>query len=237
VPYALESDGEVIKYFDPLYHVPLEARSTRMDERDNRWVLCKRPFVTAGGELTLSSLDMTYLDSGRFHEAPLQIKANCGVFLMDDFGRQQVAPHALLNRWIVPLEKDVDYLSLNSGQTLEVPFDVLLVFSTNLKPEDLVDEAFLRRIRYKIHVPDPTPDEFEAIFKRVCTANGITYEPTAFNRLTAFYETTALTPRACHPRDIVNQINDIARFYRVQPKLSDQLLDLAIKSYFVRARL
>lgn len=234
LPFALEHDGQVIKFFDPLHHSALEADDGKMDERDRRWVLSKRPFVVAGGEMTLESLDLTYSESGRFHEAPLQLKANCGVFLLDDFGRQQISPRALLNRWIVPLEKGVDYLNLHSGQTLSIPFDQLLVFSTNLEPSSLVDEAFLRRIRYKIHVPNPKPEEFEYIFQRVCAQKNIPYEPSAFKQLERFYKETGLPQRACHARDLIDQLIDIARFQGIEPALSPDLLDLACQSYFVR---
>ncbi len=234
LPHALEHDGQVIKFFDPVYHTALEADDGRVDDRDRRWVLSKRPFVVAGGELTLELLDLTYLESGRFYEAPLQLKANCGVFLLDDFGRQQVSPRALLNRWIVPLEKGVDYLTLHSGQTLAVPFDELLVFSTNLEPRDLVDEAFLRRIRYKIHIPDPGPEEFRAILERVCAAHNLELDERALALLDAYYQEHHLPRRACHPRDLVDQLRDNAHFQGETPRLSPELLRLACQSYFVR---
>jgi predicted ATPase with chaperone activity len=234
LPHALEHDGQVIKFFDPLYHTALEAEDGRMDERDRRWVLSKRPFVTAGGELTLESLDLTWSESGRFHEAPLQLKANCGVFLVDDFGRQQISPRALLNRWIVPLEKGVDYLNLHSGQTVSIPFDELLVFSTNLEPRQLVDEAFLRRIRYKISVPDPSPEQYRSIFQRACSAKGVPFEPSALDRLDVYNEQSGVPRRACHPRDLLDQLLDISRFQGLEPALTPDLLDMAWNSYFVR---
>jgi len=234
LPYALEHDGQVIKFFDPLYHVALEAEDGRMDERDRRWVLSKRPFVIAGGELTLDSLDLTYLEAGRFHEAPLQMKANCGVFLLDDFGRQQISPRALLNRWIVPLEKGIDYVNLHSGQTLSVPFDELLVFSTNLEPRDLVDEAFLRRIRYKIAVPDPTPEDFRLIWERVCANKNLLDSQEALEQVEAFYQRNHIPQRACQPRDLIDQLIDIAVFRGEEPALTPELVDLACSSYFVR---
>jgi predicted ATPase with chaperone activity len=234
LPYALEHDGQVIKFFDPLYHVALESEDGRMDERDRRWVLSKRPFVVAGGELTLDALDLTYLEAGRFHEAPLQLKANCGVFLVDDFGRQQISPRALLNRWIVPLEKGVDYINLHSGQTVAVPFDELLVFSTNLEPRDLVDEAFLRRIRYKIGVPDPTPEGYRDIWERVCAMKNLPENPAAIEQVEAFYRDNNIKQRACQPRDLIDQLIDIAVFRGEPPELTEELIDLACSSYFVR---
>jgi len=234
LPHAIEHDGQVIKFFDPLYHQALEADDGRMEERDRRWVLSKRPFVVAGGELTLDSLDLTWLESGRFHEAPLQLKANCGVFLLDDFGRQQASPCVLLNRWIIPLEKGVDYLNLYTGQTLAVPFDELLVFSTNLEPRELVDEAFLRRIRYKINVPDPTREEFRDIFLRVTASKRMDFTDEALEQIEEFYAENNISRRSVHPRDLIEQLIDIARFQGLEPALTPELIDLACNSYFVR---
>ena len=171
---------------------------------DNRWQLCRRPAVVVGGELTLETLDLIYSETARFYEAPFQVKANGGMLLIDDFGRQKVHPTDLLNRWIVPLEKRVDFLTLHTGKKFEIPFDQLVVFSTNLDPKELVDEAFLRRIKYKIEVGNPDEESFREIFRRVCEAAGIPYVEQAVTYLFEhYYKPRNMELRACHPRDLV----------------------------------
>ena len=185
--------------------------------------------------MTLDSLDLTFDDVSKVHEAPFQMKANGGMFLIDDFGRQQVRPRDLLNRWIVPLEKRTDFLTLRTGRQIEIPFEELIVFSTNLEPRDLVDEAFLRRIRYKIEISDPSYDEFREILKAVCKARKIPYDDQGVvYLLREHYMKSERRLRACHPRDIVDELLDIASYREVEPKLSTELLDLAVKSYFVK---
>ncbi|MBI5305812.1 MAG: ATP-binding protein [Chloroflexi bacterium] len=246
VPYAINVDGHVIKVFDELHHrvVPEkedndadDTPGLRKGERyDKRWVLIRRPMITVGGELMLESLDLSYDDTTKFYEAPYQLKANGGVFLIDDFGRQQMSPHALLNRWIVPLEKRVDFLTLVTGRKIDVPFDTLVIFSTNLNPEQLVDEAFLRRIRYKISIPDPTWEDYREIFKRVCTAKGVQYSEDGLRHLVMeHYIKTKRKPRAVHPRDIIDELVDIARFRNVLPAMSKELLDLSCNTYFIKS--
>jgi MoxR-like ATPase len=201
---------------------------------DRRWVLSRRPVVVAGGELNMASLDLVYNEDSKYYEAPLQMKANAGLFLIDDFGRQQMRPRDLLNRWIVPLEKRVDYLTLHTGKKIEVPFDQLIIFSTNIEPKQLVDEAFLRRIRYKVEVPNPSPAEFREIMRRVCKAKGVPYSDDGLRYLLeAEYGKRKLELRAVHPRDLIDQLVDIARFSRTQPIMSRELLAAAAKSYFV----
>src|SRR5438093_1322687 len=164
IPYALEHDGQVIKLYDSTFHAALENDDRRtLDSIDRRWVRSRRPVVVVGGELTMQALDLVYSDTSKFYEAPLQLKANCGMFLIDDFGRQQMSPRDLLNRWIVPLEKREDYLNMQTGQELTVPFDQLIIFSTNLEPANRVAEAFLRRLRFKIEVAKPTIVDYEKI--------------------------------------------------------------------------
>ncbi|HEY6074692.1 MAG TPA: ATP-binding protein, partial [Anaerolineales bacterium] len=185
IPYALYLDGQVIKVYDAVSHrlAPQspEANATTTGSlrantrRDPRWIRIRRPFIVVGGELTLEGLDLVYDDTHRFYEAPFQVKANGGILLIDDFGRQQVRPRDLLNRWIVPLENRVDFLTLHNGRKVEVPFDVLIVFSTNLPPKDLVDEAFLRRLRHKIEIGDPSFEEYREIFKRVAADKRVEY--------------------------------------------------------------
>jgi SpoVK/Ycf46/Vps4 family AAA+-type ATPase len=188
-----------------------------------------------GGELTLESLDLVFDPTNKYYEAPFQMKANGGMFLIDDFGRQLVRPRDLLNRWIVPMEKRVDYLTLHTGRKIEVPFDVLIVFSTNLPPKDLVDEAFLRRIRHKIEIKDPTFEEFREIFKRVCAGKNVAFDEVGLRHLLQEHYVKPQNPlRACHPRDIVDQLVDIARYLGVESTLSKELLDKAAQAYFVR---
>jgi predicted ATPase with chaperone activity len=241
VPYCLEIDGQIVKVFDKLVHhpVPLEsgrdAQGRRQTfEMDNRWQLCRRPSVIVGGELTLETLDLIYSETARFYEAPFQVKANGGMLLIDDFGRQKVHPTDLLNRWIVPLEKRVDFLTLHTGKKFEIPFDQLIVFSTNLDPKELVDEAFLRRIKYKIEVGDPDEQQFREIFRRVCEASGIPYVDQAVSYLLEHvYKPRSLSLRACHPRDLVQLVKDAARFRGTAPALSRELLDLAVEVFLV----
>jgi predicted ATPase with chaperone activity len=186
-----------------------------------------------GGELTLETLDLIYDETSKFYEAPFQMKANGGIFMVDDFGRQRVSPKDLLNRWIVPLEKRVDYLTLHTGKKIEIPFDMLIIFSTNLDPADLVDEAFLRRIRYKIGIEAPSVEQYDEIFKRICTRKGIEYKTEAMSQILAHYRKKNLGLRSCHPRDIVEQLIDTARFLGRPAQLTPDLIEMACDSYFV----
>lgn len=243
LPYAVNVDGNIIKVFDLLHHRPAtetegddSATPLRKGERyDRRWVLIARPMIALGGELVLSNLELNFDPIVKYYEAPFQMKANGGMLFVDDFGRQQMRPRDLLNRWIVPLEKRFDYLTLATGHKIDVPFDALIVFATNLKPEELVDEAFLRRIRYKIHVPDPSWDSFREIFKRVTEDRGVTYSEEALRYLVLeYYINGKRKPRAVHPRDLIDELVDIARYRGIQPTMSKELLDLACQAYFLR---
>lgn len=241
IPYAIEADGQVIKVFDDVNHVRAdESKEESLDLRrpqvrvDQRWVKIRRPVIVVGGELTLEGLDLVFDDASMYYEAPFQLKANGGMFLIDDFGRQLVRPRDLLNRWIVPLEKRIDYLTLRTGRKIEVPFEVLIVFSTNLEPRDLVDEAFLRRIRYKIEIVDPSFENYREIFKRICRARKVAYDDQGLAYLLQeYYLKPKAKLRACHPRDIIDELLDIAAYRGVKPALSPELIDLACKSYFV----
>ena len=246
IPHAIDVDGIIITVFDPINHkayegdrVPDEAgyRSPLFndtEEFDQRWVRCRRPFVFTGGELTLEMLDLSFNEISKFYEAPFQVKANGGILLIDDFGRQQVRPRDLLNRWIVPLENRIDYLSLHTGRKIEVPFDVLVVFSTNLPPKDLVDEAFLRRLRHKVEISDPNYEEFREIFKRVTGQKGVTYDDQGLAYLLQeWYIKRNRKMRASHPRDICDQILDISHYLSVEPAMTRDLLDRAAETYFV----
>jgi predicted ATPase with chaperone activity len=240
IPYALEVDGHIIKVFDELNHQAVDrgddlaSRPEGGGRHDRRWILVQRPVVIAGGELTLESLDLVYDDTSKYYEAPFQMKANGGMFLIDDFGRQQVRPRDLLNRWIVPLETRVDYLTLHTGKKIEIPFDQLIVFSTNIDPKALVDEAFLRRIRHKIEVANPSEREFYEIFRRVAAERDVPFDQDGFMYLMRqYYMGMKRELRAVHPRDIVDQIIDIAHYQGVEPALTTELIDQACSSYFV----
>jgi predicted ATPase with chaperone activity len=245
IPSALDVEGHVVKLYDSVNHKVISeddsssSQSTgsvlkSSSKRDPRWVRIRRPFIMVGGELTLAGLDLVYNDVQKYYEAPFQVKANGGILLIDDFGRQQVRPRDLLNRWIVPLENRIDYLTLHTGQKIEIPFDVMVVFSTNLPPKDLVDEAFLRRLRHKIEVVDPTFDEYREIFKRVADSKGVVYNEQALAYLIQeYYIKTSRKPRASHPRDICDQILDISRYMGSDPSMTKDLIDRASLSYFV----
>lgn len=242
IPYALYLDGQVIKVYDAVSHslAPDNENSNptgtlrSTTRRDPRWVKIRRPFIVVGGELTLEGLDLVFDDTTKFYEAPFQVKANGGILLIDDFGRQQVRPRDLLNRWIVPLENRLDYLRLHTGRKVEVPFDVLIVFSTNLPPKDLVDEAFLRRLRHKIEIGDPTFEEYREIFRRVAQDKRLEYNDQGLAYLLQeWYIKRNRKLRASHPRDLCDQILDIASYLAVPPAMSREMIDRAAKAYFV----
>ncbi|HNB41810.1 MAG TPA: AAA family ATPase, partial [Anaerolineales bacterium] len=243
IPYALYLDGQVIKVYDAVSHslapdndvASNPTGSLRSNtRRDPRWVKIRRPFIVVGGELTLEGLDLVFDDTTKFYEAPFQVKANGGILLIDDFGRQQVRPRDLLNRWIVPLENRMDFLRLHTGRKVEVPFDVLIVFSTNLPPKDLVDEAFLRRLRHKIEIGDPSFEEYREIFKRVAQDKRIEYNDQGLAYLLQeWYIKRNRKLRASHPRDLCDQILDISSYMAVPPSMSREMLDRAAKAYFV----
>jgi predicted ATPase with chaperone activity len=249
VPHAVDMDGQVILVHDPVYHRAPEDAGPGEDgeggglsalwrraeaEHDRRFARVRRPVVVAGGELTLDQLDLRYDPSTKVYQAPFQMKANGGVLIIDDFGRQRVPPQDLLNRWIVPLEKRVDYLALHTGSKFPVPFDCLLVFATNLDPMQLVDEAFLRRIHYKINVHSPNRDELTEIFRRVCAGMQIPFSERGVDFLYRnYYDRGRVMPRACHARDIADHVRDVARYRRIPAELSDELLDAACRSYFI----
>ncbi len=233
VPHCIVVDGQIVKVFDFHNHTPVEPTGSIRLDWDRRWVRCERPAIIVGGELTLEALDLTYNPSNRYYEAPLQMKANSGLFLIDDFGRQQVHPRELLNRWIVPLEKRIDYLTLHTGKKLEVPFDQLIVFSTNLEPKDLVDEAFLRRIQNKVRIHNPSPEMFREIFRRQCREFGVAFDQEVLiYLLREYYIKPKRELRACHPRDLLRVLIGFARYHNSPPQLSQELIDRACKVYF-----
>jgi hypothetical protein len=230
IPRTLWIEGEIVQLFDPQVHEPVPVDPNA--KVDQRWVKIKRPMIVVGGELTMESLDMRYNDLLKISEAPLQMKANGGTFLIDDFGRQRVNHKDLLNRWIVPLEKRYDFLGLSNGKKIQVPFDELILFSTNLNPKDLVDDAFLRRIPYKIEIEDPDDALFESLFRYQCERYEIPYEPTMFTYLIERHYKGKRSYRACHPRDLLDQIRNSATFLGTEPRMTERLLDLACKNYF-----
>ena len=234
IPYAVETDSQVIKVFDALNHVVDDRAPQDRNDHDQRWIRLRRPVIKVGGEMTLKQLDLIYEPTSKYYEAPLQMKANGGMLLIDDFGRQQDRPRDLLNRWIVPLELRVDYMALHTGRKIEIPFDALIVFATNLAPTDLVDEAFLRRIRHKIQVTDPSWDEYRQIFRRRCEEKHVPYTEDGLAYLIKEnYIKHDRLKRGCHPRDLIDQIIDIARYLDIPPQLSENLIDQACNAYFV----
>ncbi|GAB5490038.1 MAG: AAA family ATPase [Phototrophicaceae bacterium] len=239
IPYSMDVDGQVIQIFDFVNHTLSDdqapVRYGTGEVADPRWVRIRRPIIIVGGELTMESLDLVYNNVSKFYEAPYQVKANGGMFLIDDFGRQQVSPVALLNRWIVPLEKKYDFLTLANGQKIQMPFNVMIIFSTNLDPADLVDDAFLRRIKYKIEVGDPTPQQFRELFELMCKIKNVPFEERGYNYLIKeWYLKYNRAPRFVHPRDLLNQMGDISNYMGVENTLGNkELIDRAADSYFV----
>jgi hypothetical protein len=234
VPHALLVDDFIIRVYDSTLHKPL-PEDPDAPAHDARWVRVKRPLVVVGGELTLETLDLIYSPDVKYYEAPFQLKATNGMLLIDDFGRQKVSPKDLLNRWIVPLESEVDYLTMHTGKKLQVPFNVFVAFSTNLDPGDLVDDAFLRRVRYKLAVQPPDEPQFQAIWEAVCKKRNVEYDEAAITWLiAAHYKPTNRPFAACQPRDLLDQVIDIANYRGEPPALTGDLLDAAVNNYFVR---
>jgi hypothetical protein len=239
VPHAIDVDGQTITTFDAVNHTTLENAQESLSvvtaaALDRRWEKIKRPVVVVGGELTLEMLDLTFNPISKFYEAPIQMKANGGVFVVDDFGRQRIPPRDLLNRWIVPLESRVDFLTLHTGRKFEIPFNVLIIFATNLKPQSLADEAFLRRIPYKIAAKNPTVDEYCRIFEMNCKKRNLTFDPVMVEYLLRkYYQPRKLQMRACHPRDLVEQVVNNCRYQGREPVITRDLLDAACGAYFI----
>ena len=247
VPFAVEIEGQIMVLYDPVYHHAVSGLNPleEDDEAEGGWLMTpptydlrylkvRRPIVLTGGELTLDQLDLQYDNHTKMYQAPFQLKANGGVLILDDFGRQRVPPKDLLNRWIVPLEKRIDFLTLHTGGKFPVPFDCLLIISTNLEPSHLVEEAFMRRIHYKILVEGPNPQQYAEIFARCCVERGIEYDQVAVNHVyDKWYSRRGIHPRACHPRDILDHLVDIARFYEGRPELTFDMVDRACRSYFL----
>ena len=241
VPYALECQGTIVRLFDPVYHRLLDPGALSSDSVDSdrpfdgRWAHCRRPFIVTGGELTLGMLDLSYNAISKIYDAPFQLKANNGIYLIDDFGRQQVTPAEVLNRWIVPMDRRVDYLTFNTGGKIEVPFETFLIFSTNLRPEQFGDEAFLRRLEYKMFLKSPDQSEFAEIFGRVCASRGVACSPSQIHRFIGrHYLQTGKRFRRCQPGDTVSHAIDLMNFEQL-PQLTDEVLDRAFESCFIHA--
>lgn len=243
IPYAVEANGQIIKLYDPIQHTPIREEGgiegpdtvlKKSSEFDRRFIRIKRPTIVVGGELVMPMLDLKYNPVGKFYEAPLQMKANGGIFMIDDFGRQQVRPMDLLNRWIVPLEKKYDYLTTIAGTKIEVPFDEVLIFSTNLDPTQLADEAFLRRIKFKIEIRDPDEQQFRKIWELVCRAKKVEFDPSGIDYLiNKWYRPKNRPFRMCQPRDILDQMNSIAKYNMERVNFSPDLIDAACTTYFI----
>ncbi|RIK82499.1 MAG: AAA family ATPase [Planctomycetota bacterium] len=237
VPRAIGVDGDIIRLYDPCNHelAPEEEQIGLLDHSkiDKRWVRIARPTIVVGGELTMDNLEISLSIGTGISEAPLQLKSNCGTLVIDDFGRQRMSTDELLNRWIVPLEKRYDYLNLPGGKKIQVPFDQLIIFSTNLEPKDLVDDAFLRRIPYKIEVVDPALDEFENLFKLVAPKMGIEFKPDVFEHLVErHYRRTGRPMRCCHPRDLLLQVKNFCNFNGIAAEMTNDTMDFAVENYF-----
>jgi predicted ATPase with chaperone activity len=244
LPYAVSIGGQIVQIHDPLVHVPFTqpesdtpTGKTGFIGVDKRWGLFQRPSVMVGGELTMDALELRFEPVTKIYEAPLQMKANGGMFLIDDFGRQQISPQQLLNRWIVPLETCIDFLRLHSGQTLEIPFRQLIVFATNLDPSDLVDAAFLRRIQMKVEVGSPDEKMFYQIFAQMCQSLKVPFDRNSFvHLLQKWYRDSGRTMQSVHPRDLLKTLIAICDYAGVPPQLTPELLDESCSCYFVDTR-
>ena len=234
IPHAIAVENSAIRLFDPQCHklMPIELSHDEASQVDQRWVRIDRPFIVVGGELTIDALDLGYNPALNFYEAPLHLKANGGTFLLDDFGRQRVEPTQLLNRWVLPLERQIDYLTLKSGQKIQVPLRHMLVVSTSLDPDKVIDPAFMRRIGYRLYLGDPSPERFRQIFERYASRYDVSLTPGLIERLLERYVTEGRNIRCCEPRDLIERARDIFRYRNGPTELNDEIMDLAWKGYF-----
>lgn len=239
IPHAMIEGREVVKLFDPAYHRPASHGCPRdeLHSFDRRWLRIRRPTVVVGGELTMDNLEIRYESGTNVGEAPLQLKSNCGCLLIDDFGRQRVSPQELLNRWIIPLENRHDFLTLRSGKKIQVPFEQITIFSTNLNPEDLADEAFLRRIRYRIEVQDPTEDEFKGLFQSAAEREGCQYGARTVEYLIERHYRPGHRPlRRCHPRDLLRQVRHYCDYHDLPFEMRPEYFDRVAATFFTASR-
>jgi len=232
IPYAIEIDGQIIRVYDEHCHQRVEEQHA--NEYDRRWIKVHRPMVMVGGELTLENTDLVWSEASRYYEAPFQMKSNGGTLVIDELGRQRVSCSELLNRWILPLERRLDFLTLHSGKKIEVPFEQLVIFSTNLDAKEFVDEAFLRRMGYRARLELPTPGAYGEIFRRAAAARGLAVDDIVVNHLLRKYGDEGRPMKCCEPRDLLNRISDICTFEGHPMKLSTSLVDTAWENYFGR---
>ncbi len=232
IPYAVEVDGQIITVYDPAIHKRVEDPES--ESRDDRWVHCQRPAVTVGGELTVEMLDLQFNPTSRYYDGPPQMKANNGVLIIDDFGRQRIPPEELLNRWVVPLDRGIEFLTLVGGRKIEIPFEMLVVFASNIDPAKVMDPAFLRRIQTKIKIGAVSEAQFREIFRRVAADNGLSPDTDTLNDLIVIIRDTLRQElRACYPRDIVNQVLWAAQYEDRPPELNRTSLMRAVEAYFL----
>ncbi len=240
MPYAIECQGNIVQLYDPIYHQKIEDQEMAFSATislqlpyDGRWFKCRRPFIITGGELTLDMLDLSYNKVSKVYDAPFQLKSNNGIYLLDDFGRQKCSPQEILNRWIVPMERHTDYLSFQAGGKMTVPFEAFIIFSTNLRPDQLGDEAFLRRIQYKMFLRNPRPPEFITIFERFAASRELLFTPgLAEAFVEKHYTQGGKRLRRCHPRDVISHAIDIIHFESLPMALNEDVLDRAFYSCF-----
>ncbi len=236
IPYAIVEDGQIIKLYDGACHDLVQSDHDgliKADDVDPRWIRIRRPTVVVGGELTMDNLELKHNPSGNLSEASLQLKSNCGCLLIDDFGRQRIDPTELLNRWIIPLENRIDYLTLATGKKIEVPFEQLIIFSTNLEPHDLADEAFLRRIPFKVHVGDPSIEEFHQLFEDYARMANVSYAEGLIDYLIeTHYTGCARAMRRCHPRDLIDHVMNFCEYHEQPKRLEEDKIDHAVANYF-----
>ncbi len=234
IPHCISIGSNIIRVFDPQCHdcVHLDLPPKEARKIDHRWVQVRRPFIIVGGELTINDLDLGYSRELRYYEAPLHLKANGGIFLLDDFGCQRVEPGQLLNRWVIPLERQIDYLTLQTGQKLQVPLKHMLVVSTNLNPYELLDPAFMRRLGYRLHLGNPSPEAYTRIFQRYASGKGVAVPPGLIERLIARYDAEGRPARACEPRDLIERAHDLCRCKDQPLTLNEDIMALAWRGYF-----
>jgi predicted ATPase with chaperone activity len=231
IPYAIEVDGQIIRIFDSHCHRQIPDKTSAL-KHDRRWVEIERPLIIVGGELNLGNTDLVWSETLKFNEAPFQVKSNGGTLVIDDFGRQRVAPRDLLNRWIMPLERRVDFLTLHNGKKIEVPFEQLVIFSTNVEEEALVDEAFLRRMGYRARLEVPSAEAYAEIFRRAAAQRGIILGQGSLDYVLRKYSIEERQMKSCEPRDLLNRVTDICLFEGNRPSLTPELIDLAWRNYF-----
>ena len=231
IPHAVEVDGDIVSVYDPVVHSAVETPPP--SGTDRRWELCRRPKLVVGGELMMDMLDLGFNAATKFYSAPVQMKANNGVLIIDDFGRQRMRPTELLDRWVVPLDRRIDFLTLRSGKKIEVPFDVMVVFATNLNPAEVVEAAFLRRIQTKIKLEPVSREAFHEIFRRVCAKNQLQYQSGVVDSVIAALEEAGEPLRPCYPRDLINQVCWAAKYESQTPRLDIPSLQRALSSYFL----